>query len=175
VLNIARYVAGFAFLVGGALSLAGLVSVYSIVILSDKVLLPLDAQTALDIMLGSALGIVAVTASFIMMSIPMFVLILAGGSLIIKRSLFTVSKSITLAVVWIVAMMLAMTTSMLQVEQVVQQLNPGGFENEEYEIQINVGDTGFIVDTDLDLPQEENVPSAPPSDPARELPGAGSQ
>lgn len=168
-LGFARYVVGFVLMLGGALSLAGLVSVYSVVILSDKVLFPLEAQTALDIMLGNALGIVAITASFIMMSIPLLVLILAGGSLVSKRSLFTVSKSITLAVIWIVAVMLAGTTSVLQVEQVMQQLNPEGFENGEYHIQVNVNDHGVYIDADVTPPQEE-VPSTPPTDAVQELP-----
>jgi len=172
VLTIVKYVVGFMLLLGGALSLAGMVSVYSVVLLSDKILLPLEAQTALDIMLGSALGLVAITASFVMMSIPMLVLILAGGSLIVSRSLFTVSKSIALAVVWIVAMMLAGTTSVLQLEQVMQQHNLGEFSGEEYQIQVNVADDGVHIDAGISTAEEEDVASASPSTPVQDLPAS---
>jgi len=172
--GIFRYIIGFAFLLGGALSLAGLVSVYTIVLLSDKVLMPADAQVALDILLGSAMGIIAVTASFVMMSIPLLVLVLIGGSLVAGRSLFTVAKSITLAVIWIVAIVLAMTASILQLENVMQQLDQEGFESGYYNVHINVDDHGVDVNVGSVSPVEERVESASPDSPVLDLPNSAS-
>jgi len=165
-----RYVIGFVFLVGGALATAGLVSVYSIVLLSDKAFIPADAQTALDIMLSSSIGIIAICASFIMTLIPFLVLVLLGGGLVTKRNLFTVSKSISLAVVWIIAVVLAGTTSVLQVQQVMPVLDPERFENGKYQIHINVENDSVEIDTTAIPPQEEDVQSASPSSEPLDLP-----
>jgi len=168
-LMIVRFAIGFGLLLGGSFSLAGLVSAYSIVLLSDRILLPLDAQTAVDTMLGSTLGIVAISASFVMMAIPLLVLILAGGSLLVKRSLFTVGKSITLAVMWIIAMVFATTASMLQLEQVMQQLDIDNLENGQYQIHVNIDDDKVHIDTEV-IGVDEDVPSAPPLDTVHDLP-----
>ncbi len=169
-LSVLRYVVGFAFLIGGALSVAGMVSVYSIVLLSDRVLLPADAQVAVDTMLSSALGIVAISASFIMMFVPFLVLILAGGSMVAKRNMFTVSKSITLAVVWIVAVVLAGTTSVLQLEKVMSIIDPEGFEHGSYELPIDSDYDPAEPDTAPVPPVEQDVPSAPPASDPIDLP-----
>ena len=170
-LSIFRYTIGFAFLLGGALSLAGLISMYSIVLLSDKTFLPADAQTALDIMLNSSLGIVAISASFVMMLIPLLALMLIGRSIIAKKNLFTGSKSIAVAVVWIVAAVLAGTTSILQVEKVVQVIDPEAYESGQYQLYINI-DNGHRIEIDAELtaPIEEEVESAPPTDEVLDLP-----
>lgn len=166
----ARYVIGFVLLVGGALATAGLVSMYSIVLFSDKAFFPAEAQTALDMMLGSSLGIIAISASFVMMLIPFLVLVLLGGGLLSKRNLFTLSKGISLAVVWIIAVVLAVTTSILQLQQVLPVIDPERFQDGEYEIHINIEDNSIEVDTTSTLPVEENVPSAPPSSEPKDLP-----
>jgi len=141
VIMIARYVVGIVFIIGGALGVAGLVSVYTIILLSDKVLFPSDVQIALETLQGSALGIVAMLSSFIMMTIPLTVLIIAGTSLLMKSNFFTVQKTVTLAVVWIVAVVVAGTTSALQAEQVMQQVGPveGRFNDSSFQIQWEEG------------------------------------
>lgn len=166
----ARYVFGLLFLIGGALAIAGLVSMYSIVLLSDNAFVPADAQTALDMMLGSSLGIIAISASFVMTLIPLLVLVLLGGGLLTRRNLFTVNKSISLAVIWIVAVVLAGTTSVLQVQEVMPALHPERFENGQYQIHINVEDESVEFDLISEPPQEEDVPSAPPSSEPIDLP-----
>lgn len=170
---VARYVVGTALLFGGALATAGLVSMYSIVLFSDKAFFPADAQTALDMMLGSSLGIIAVSASFVMLLIPSLVLVLVGGGLLSKRNLFTVSKSISLAVVWIVAVVLAVTTSILQLQQVLPAIDPEQFGNGDYEIHVNVTDSSVEVETISIPPIEEGVPSTPPIDEPIDLSAGG--
>ncbi|GEM_PF-1923464 len=160
VIHIARYVVGLAFVLGGALGTAGLVSVYSVVLLSEKVLFPQEVQVALDTMLGSALGIVAITASFVMMVIPLLVLIITGASLLAKRNFFTVSKTVGLAVVWIVAMILAATTSALQVEQVMQKLGVDEFTDGQ--VRIEIGDDHIYIDTDVVAPHPPTAPEYQP-------------
>jgi len=163
VMKIAQVFVGAILLFGGAVALAGLVSAYSIVLLSEKTLLPLEAQTAVDVLVGSALGILAMTASFVMMTIPLLVFILAGASFLVKRNLFTAPKSIALAVVWIVAAVLAVTASALQLEQVFQELGIDEQDNQEYQIQINVSDQQVTFDTIVVSPDEENVHGMPPA------------
>ncbi len=164
-----RYIIGVAFLIGGAVSLAALVSTYSIVLLSDKTFIPADAQTALDIMLGSSLGIVAISSSFVMVGIPFLLLVMLGGSLIAKRNLFTATKSIALAVVWIVAVVLAGTSSILQVEKVMQELDPEGYSNGQYQVHVNTANDWAEFEADF-RPIEEGAPGAPPTDTPLELP-----
>lgn len=119
-----RYVAGLALIVFGALGVAGVVSAYSVLLLSEKVLLPSDVQMVLETLQGSTLGIIALSSSFIVMTIPLIVFIVIGASLLAKRSYFTVQNSVTLSVIWIVAAVLAGTTGALQAEQVMQQITP---------------------------------------------------
>ena len=145
---------------------------YSIILLSDKTLLPLEAQTAVDIMFSSALGILAMTASFVMMTIPLLVCILVGASLLVKRNLFTAPKSIALAVVWIIAAVLAVTASALQLEQVFQKIGIDDHENQEYQILINVNDDTIKFDTVVVPPAEEGIPSLPPGSETLPLPPA---
>lgn len=131
-----RFVFGLLFIVFGALGLAAMVATYSIILLSEKVFFPHDVQVALDVLTGSALGIIAMVASFIAMAIPLLVFIIAGSSLIAKRNQFTVQKTVTLAVVWVIAAVMAGTASALQVEQVMQKVGPieGRFNDDSFEI-----------------------------------------
>ncbi len=162
---VARYVVGIVFIVAGALGVAGMVSIYSAILLSDKVLFPADVQLALETLQGSALGIVAMGSSFIMMSIPLLVLIVAGASMLAKRNFFTVQKSVTLAVVWIVAAAVAGTTSALQVEQVMQKIGPmeGRFNDSSFEVE---WEGGRIYGNENHVNFESNVPN-PPAPPER--------
>ncbi|MCB9818730.1 PspC domain-containing protein [Candidatus Nomurabacteria bacterium] len=123
IIVLARYVVGIAFIVGGALGIAGMVSGYSVVLLSDKILFPEEVQIVLEIIQGSALGAVVIVSSFVALAIPLIVLIVVGASLLVKRNFFTVQKTVVLAVVWIVAVVVAGTTSALQIEQVVHKIN----------------------------------------------------
>jgi phage shock protein PspC (stress-responsive transcriptional regulator) len=137
-----RYLFGVAFLIGGALSAAVLVSIYSIVLLSEKTFLPIEVQTAVEIMFATPLGIIAIAASFVMNLIPLLVMILVGASLLKKQNLFTTNKVITLAVVWIVALVLAGTTSAIQAEKVWKEVGPDVVKSEYFE------DLDIIIDED---------------------------
>jgi len=134
--KVVRFIGGLVLVIGGALGVAGLVSLYSVILLSDKVFFPADVQTTLETLQGSAIGIVAMLSSFIMMTIPLLVLVVAGASLLAKRNYFTVQKSVSLAVVWIVAVVVAGTTSALQVEQVMQKVGPieGQFHGDSFDV-----------------------------------------
>ena len=136
IIILARYVLGIGFVVGGALGIAGMVSLFSIVLLSDKVLFPEEVQMVFETLQGSALGITAVVSTFIALSIPLIALIVLGASMLAKRNFFSVQKAVALAVVWIIAVVVAGTTSALQAEQIIHQVNSseGKYEN------------GFIID-----------------------------
>ncbi len=169
--RVLRPVVGVVFVLGGALGIAGLVSVYTAILLSDKVFFPGEVQIALDVLAGSTAGIVAMSSSFVMMTIPLLVLVLTGAGLLVKRNLFTVAKSTTLAVIWIVAMTLAFTTSALQLENVMQKLDAEGFENGRYQIHINLDDSSREgVDTQVQQPVEEDAKSLPPDAEPIDLP-----
>mgnify|MGYP000524792624 CR=1 FL=1 len=161
-LRVLRYVVGIGFVVGGAIGSAALVSMYSVVLLSDKTFLPIEAQEALAIMLGNAIGIIAIAASFVMALIPLFVLILLGASLLKKHNLFTTNKTITLVVVWIIALVLAGTTSALQVEKVWQEV--GGDLGHEVELVIDedgMRSIPYVEDPITELPSVPSVPTVP--------------
>lgn len=164
--TVARFSGGIILIIAGALALAGLVSVYSVILLSDKVFFPTNVQLALDTLMGSVLGIVAMLSSFIMMSIPLIVLVVAGASLLAKRNYFTVQKSVTLVVVWIVAVAIAGTTSALQAEQVMQKIGPleGHFSEDNFEMRWEGGRLYGNVD-ELNFestPLNQPVPPTPP-------------
>ena len=129
-----RYVAGVICVIGGALGIAGMISVYGIVLLSERVFFPHEVQIAVDTLQGNALGIVAMASSFVMMGILLLAIIMLGASLLAKRNLFTLPKTITLIVVWIIALVLAGTTSVLQVEQVAKKID-GDREMSQVEVR----------------------------------------
>lgn len=132
-----RYLVGIGVILAGAFGIAGLVAAYSVVLLSEKVLLPIEAQQVFEILQGSGLGITALASSFVVAAIPLIVFIVLGTSLLAKRNYFTVQKSVTLGVVWIIAGVLAATTIALQVEQVMHQMGPveGRFDDSSFEME----------------------------------------
>lgn len=160
--KVAHFVGGILLVIAGALGIAGLVSLYSVILLSDKVFFPADVQTALETLQGSIIGIVAILSSFVMMTIPLIVLVVAGASLLAKRNYFTVQKSVTLLVVWIITVAVAGTTSALQVEQVMQKLGPieGRFDDSSFEVE---WEGGRMYGND----REFNIVSTPPNAPER--------
>lgn len=132
-----RYLAGIALIVFGALCIAGTVAAYSVILLSEKVMFGAEVQQVFATLQGSPLGITALVSLFITIAIPLIILIMAGASLLAKRSYFTVQKFVTMAVVWIVAGVLAATTIVLQVEQVVSHVGPveGRFDDSSFEVE----------------------------------------
>lgn len=118
--KVLRYVMGLVLTLFGALGLAGLVSLYSIDIFSDKAYLPTEAQNALATLINSTVGSGALLATFVVGFIPLVVVILIGTSLLVGRNLFTVSKSVSLGVTWVVAIALAVTLSFIQLEQALK-------------------------------------------------------
>lgn len=132
-----RYLVGIGVILAGAFGIAGLVAAYSVVLLSEKVLLPIEAQQVFEILQGSGLGITALASSFVVAAIPLIVFIVLGTSLLAKRNYFTVQKSVILGVVWIIAGVLAATTIALQVEQVMHQMGPveGRFDDSSFEME----------------------------------------
>ncbi len=130
VVLVLRYVVGIVAIVAGALGIAGVVSAYSVLLFSEKVLFPPEVELVLETLLSSALGIIALVSSFIVVTIPLIVLIVAGACLLAKCNYFTVQKTVTLGVVWIVAVALAGTLGALQVEQVMPLGNMEGHFND---------------------------------------------
>lgn len=137
IISFLRYVVGIGVILAGAFGLAGLVAAYSVILLSEKVMFGAEVQQVFETLQGTALGITALVSLFITIAIPLIVSIVAGASLLAKRSYFTVQKTVTLGVLWIVAGVLAVTTIVLQVEQVVQQVGPieGRFDDSSFEME----------------------------------------
>lgn len=132
-----RYLAGIALIVFGALGIAGTVAAYSVILLSEKVMFGAEVQQVFATLQGSPLGVTALVSLFLTITIPLIVLIMAGASLLAERSYFTVQKFVTMAVVWIVAGVLAATTIVLQVEQVLSHAGPveGRFDDSSFEVE----------------------------------------
>ena len=110
---------------------------YSVILLSEKVMFGAEVQQVFETLQGTALGITALVSLFITIAIPLIVAIVVGVSLLAKRNYFTVQKTVTLGVLWIVSGVLAATTIALQVEQVVQQVGPieGRFDESSFEME----------------------------------------
>lgn len=136
-----RYFVGMIMVVGGVAGIAMLVSAYGVILFSEKIFFPEEVQVALEILQGSMIGIVAMLSSFVMMVIPLIVIVISGSSLLAKRNLFTAQKAITLAAVWVVAVVVAGTTTTLQVEKVMQRFGPveGQFHDSNFEVKWNNG------------------------------------
>jgi len=137
IISVLRYVVGIGVILAGAFGTAGLVAAYSVILLSEKVMFGAEVQQVFETLQGSALGITALVSLFITIAIPLIVAIVVGVSLLAKRNYFTVQKTVTLGVLWIVAGVLAATTIALQVEQVVQQVGPieGRFDESSFEME----------------------------------------
>lgn len=138
---LARYVLGGLLVVGGAFAMAGMVALYSIILLSERVFFPQEMQIAIETMQSSTLGIVAMASLFIMLAIPLIVFIITGASLLAKRNFFTIQKAVLLTVIWIIAAVLAGTTSALQAEQVMQKIDQGEgrFDDSNFEMHWDYG------------------------------------
>jgi len=137
IISVLRYVVGIGVILAGAFGTAGLVAAYSVILLSEKVMFGAEVQQVFETLQGTALGITALVSLFITIAIPLIVAIVVGVSLLAKRNYFTVQKTVTLGVLWIVAGVLAATTIALQVEQVVQQVGPieGRFDESSFEME----------------------------------------
>ena len=137
IISVLRYVVGIGVILAGAFGTAGLVAAYSVILLSEKVMFGAEVQQVFETLQGTTLGITALVSLFITIAIPLIVAIVVGVSLLAKRNYFTVQKTVTLGVLWIVAGVLAATTIALQVEQVVQQVGPieGRFDESSFEME----------------------------------------
>ena len=162
ILKLARYVIAVVMVLVGALGTAALLSFYILVLASEKALLPEEVQLVINSLTDGDIGFVATLSSFLVIAIPLQVLIIAGASLLARRNFFTVSKSTSLAVVWLIAIVLAATTIALQVEQVVQKIQSLE-KHEEHETHLNADEPTDINDQINEPPIEEGVPSLPPA------------
>jgi phage shock protein PspC (stress-responsive transcriptional regulator) len=160
-IRVFRYLAGLAFILFGAFGTAGVVSAYSVILLSEKAMLPIKAQEVFHLLQSSALGITLIVSSFIVIVVPLIVSIIIGISLLTKRNYFTVQKSVVLVVVWMIAAVLTGTTGALQIEQVMRQVGSveGRFDDSSFEVRWEngaiYGEDGnayFIYEDNSDLP-----------------------
>lgn len=134
-----RYVLGFPLILAGAFGIAGLVSAYSILLLSENVLFPPEVHIALEVISNNPLGIVLLVALFIAIFIPLLVCIFIGSSLIRKNNRFSLAKSVTLGTLWIISLMLLGTTAVLQSEQVITELEAKGYNTEQmFPVRVSV-------------------------------------
>ncbi|MCA9357087.1 PspC domain-containing protein [Candidatus Nomurabacteria bacterium] len=156
--SILRYVVGFSFLLAGSFAMAGLVSALVIILFVDNASIPQSIQPAMQLVLSSPLGVISIVSVFLTAVIPFVVLLLAGGSLISKRIILSVTKSITLAAVWIVALVLAITTSAVQIDRVLEKVGPINVEDNDFMININRSEEGIKIDvTDKDRKQNSKI------------------
>ncbi|MCF7815555.1 MAG: PspC domain-containing protein [Candidatus Pacebacteria bacterium] len=102
-----RYVVGFALVLVGAISLAGLVVTSSMLWMADSRWTDPSIKEVSHIILSDPFGYVFLCAVIVSALIPLIVLIVAGGSLLAGRNLFTAIKALSLGVVWIVAITLS--------------------------------------------------------------------
>lgn len=132
-----RFIIGFPLLLAGAFGIAGLVSVFSILLLSENIFLPQEVYAGLMLISNNPLGVVSLTSLFVAVFIPLLVLILIGSSLLRKNNRFSLTKSILLGVLWFTSLTLLVTTAILQAKYVVTELEAQGYDHGGYNIYIN--------------------------------------
>jgi len=104
---------GMGLLLLGAFGIAGLVSAVSVLWLGESTWTRPEVQDMLDILFANPAWYLFVPALVIAIAIPLLISIIAGGSLVSGKNLFTLIKGIVLGVVWIVAVTLAVTLGVI--------------------------------------------------------------
>jgi phage shock protein PspC (stress-responsive transcriptional regulator) len=138
-----RYIVGAVLTIAGGFGIIGVISAYTVVLFSNKVFLPEEAQVVFDTVLGSPLGITAVSALFVVIIILLVVFITGGVSLLIKRNCFTANKVVVLAIVWVFAVIVTVSTGTLQVERVADELDLIDH------VRIEINTESIVDDTDI--------------------------
>jgi len=118
IIIIAGYAAGLLLLLAAVLGTLGLVTLYSLILFSNLAFLPIPAQTALGVLLDSTLGIILISASFIVAWIPLLVMSFVALSILFQKNQFTRTKVSALLSVWLVALVIVSSAGVVQFEKI---------------------------------------------------------
>lgn len=101
-----RYIFGFMFVITGAVGISGLVFALSTLWMSEnRIMEPMFVQVR-EALLADIIGYLFILSTFLFMFIPLLISIIIGSSLLSGRNIFTMSKSLTLGVLFVVALAL---------------------------------------------------------------------
>lgn len=99
-----RYSFGFGLVLAGSVGIAGLVFALSTLWMSENRIMGPAFMQVREALLADVIGYLFILSMFLFMFIPLLVSILIGSSLLSGRNIFTLSKSLTLGVLWVVAL-----------------------------------------------------------------------
>jgi len=103
---ILRYVVGAALVVAAAVGVAGLVFVTSVFWMPGNTFVDPLVNQITAIVMQEGIGVFLVISGVVVLFIPLLVIIMLGASLFAGRNFFTVAKSVSLFVVWIMSLAL---------------------------------------------------------------------
>jgi phage shock protein PspC (stress-responsive transcriptional regulator) len=111
--HVLRYIVGFAIIIAGALGVAGLVSILSVLWVGESAWLSPELQDTVTTLLSDTSGYVLLGALFTSLFIPLLFVIILGGSLLAGKNLFTITKTLVLGILWITALTLTATFGLI--------------------------------------------------------------
>jgi phage shock protein PspC (stress-responsive transcriptional regulator) len=101
-----RTIVGFLLCFFGALGIAGIVSVVSVLWVGENSWLPIELQHIVISLLSEPSGYILLLALFVTVCIPLLISIVIGASISMRKNLFTPTKTIFLGILWITAVTL---------------------------------------------------------------------
>lgn len=117
-----RVVVGFCLIFLGALGIVGLVSGTSVLWFSKEGWTDPHVQSVANALLSDTSGYVFTSALFVAIFIPLLTSILLGVGLLVRKNFFSIAKVITFGVVWVVALSVMITLSVIFGPSVVHEL-----------------------------------------------------
>ena len=122
--NILKRGIGIMLMLLGAFGM-GLLSVgYLLILFSADSLFPPNVQRLMRDMVVNPEGVIAATALYVLILIPFFVCFLIGRSVVEGKNLLRFSLLLILGVTWVTALFLAGMGTLLQVQQLIDRLDP---------------------------------------------------
>ena len=106
VLHFLRYAIGIILILLAAVGTVALVSATSVFWMPDSSFINTEVNQVVDVLMEESVSVPFVLSAFVVLFIPLIVVIVFGASLLAGRSYFTVPKSITLFIIWIIAVTL---------------------------------------------------------------------
>ena len=127
-LQIFRYLIGFVCILSGTLGIAAVVSASTTLWIAESRIVFKPLRIMIDALLADGIGYAFVISALIFFLVPCLVLVLLGGSLLIKRNLFSASKALVLFISWLVSVIFLSTLGALYMPIVVEELRNNAHE-----------------------------------------------
>ncbi len=161
VLHFLRYAVGILLMILPAVGIAALVSASSVFWMPDTGLVNAEVKQVVSVVMEESIGLPFVLAVFATLFIPLVALIVLGVGMLAGRNYFTVAKSITLFVLWIVAFTISGLFAVNYGPHIINELhkvNPELFDDDFKQIEVSWHEDGgsfVVVKEDKDSPDND--------------------